>query len=427
MCWTMVLETDVNKQLMFTLFPNFKNLEFPVCHTDNWLDDLLEIKVTGLAFVRIKPYFREAHGKNDSVERIVRHDSYDCSRKFSSTSDRARQFIVDFDVETPTRKETMEPVRCQGVGVDRRRQSRKMTGLPCTVAAVLVVALLGTVADSAYVCETPESPKVSQIPEKCFNEVSTGSEMSNEERQSAVNAVNLYRGFITNQCDKFKSGKPKSANFRKIRYSCDLEKQVKFTCPAKANDAFTTSGTVFRRVDIVYETSFFYRAAPWLHEIDINGQTLDFVDNSVRLSETMRFYLNGNAGEIGCYLKKCHGKEYVACTTGTTIPTSGPLYTPGTRCRSNNDCLDTGYPICDTEFGLCKQGMSIFIVRYTYRASSGTNFEAGFLKASDALNLLSVRNRPRPNIGAGPEELGSQQASTLAPTLGPVKFSLLAP
>uniref|UniRef100_A0A7E4VQD7 Kazal-like domain-containing protein n=1 Tax=Panagrellus redivivus TaxID=6233 RepID=A0A7E4VQD7_PANRE len=33
-----------------------------------------------------------------------------------------------------------------------------------------------------------------------------------------------------------------------------------------------------------------------------------------------------------------------------------PLYTAGTRCRSNNACLDAEYPICDMELGLCQQG-----------------------------------------------------------------------
>uniref|UniRef100_A0A7E4VF85 ZP domain-containing protein n=1 Tax=Panagrellus redivivus TaxID=6233 RepID=A0A7E4VF85_PANRE len=231
-----------------------------------------------------------------------------------------------------------------------------MMCLLCTVAAVLVLSLLGTVVDSAYVCKTPSSPPVSTTPDKCLNKVETGSVMSNEARQSVVNAVNLYRAFITNQCDKFKSGKPKSANFRKIQYSCDLEQQVKFTCPAKTQ-TFETSGTVFRIIvwgSTAY--SIFYRLAPWLEELEINGETQDFVDNTVRFANTVRFYLNGDAVEIGCYVNKCHGLHYLACTTATQIPKSGALYTPGNRCQKNTDCTVPGYHICDMEYGLCDKG-----------------------------------------------------------------------
>uniref|UniRef100_A0A7E4UWN4 Peptidase S1 domain-containing protein n=1 Tax=Panagrellus redivivus TaxID=6233 RepID=A0A7E4UWN4_PANRE len=237
-----------------------------------------------------------------------------------------------------------------------------MTDLSCTVAVLIVLAYLSTVADSAYVCDDPKSPGVNGIPEICFKKVKTGGLMNDRHRQSAVDVVNLFRALIANQCDKFKSGKPKSANFRKIRYSCDLEQRVKFKCPANANDDFKTSKTVFRSIDIKYATSIFYRSAPRIRQIEIKQGVNGNQMVSGPLSETMRFYLN-DAVEIGCYLENCHDKLYFACTTGTEIPTSDPLYKAGTRCRSNKDCKDTGYPICDMEFGLCQQGDLPYICR----------------------------------------------------------------
>uniref|UniRef100_A0A7E4W9Z1 SCP domain-containing protein n=1 Tax=Panagrellus redivivus TaxID=6233 RepID=A0A7E4W9Z1_PANRE len=230
-----------------------------------------------------------------------------------------------------------------------------MTGLLSTVVAVLVLAFLGTVTDSAYVCSSI-SPFVNQTTEQCMNKVETGSEMSNEERQSAVDAINMIRTCIANQYE-FNSGKTKSANFRKIRYACDIEATLKFTCPA-ADEIFESDRRVFRKIVAWSSSSVFFGIVPFLPDVDIDEQTQKPKNPSDYEMDTMKFYLTGEAGaaEIGCYKRKCDDKAYLACSSHTDIDDWRPLYTAGNRCQSNVDCKDPEYPICDMELGLCQQG-----------------------------------------------------------------------
>uniref|UniRef100_A0A7E4VP75 SCP domain-containing protein n=1 Tax=Panagrellus redivivus TaxID=6233 RepID=A0A7E4VP75_PANRE len=233
-----------------------------------------------------------------------------------------------------------------------------MAGLPGAIA-VIVIVLVGTVADSAYVCATPEKDEYVRnvkVPEKCNKTLETGSLMSDEYRQSIVDAINLYRSLIANQCDKFESGKPKSANFRKIRYNCTLEQEVKFSQCPHWDDTWTTSGKIYRRRDTHKNSSIFFRLGPYLEQLSIDDKNQELVSSHAQLIDVFRYYLDENAVEIGCFMKLC-GQDHVQCTTGHEVPSSGPLYTAGNRCQSNNDCKDAQHPICDMEYGLCdKEG-----------------------------------------------------------------------
>uniref|UniRef100_A0A7E4UXR6 FTH domain-containing protein n=1 Tax=Panagrellus redivivus TaxID=6233 RepID=A0A7E4UXR6_PANRE len=128
-CWTKALEPDVNMPLIFTLFPNLNKLHIYVDNTDTWLEDLLEIKVTGLEYLVIflskpgdedamfsqlnveslyklckaqppnflltlsfyikgnhadssvwnflKPYFRKAQDENESIQLIIKEENFE--------------------------------------------------------------------------------------------------------------------------------------------------------------------------------------------------------------------------------------------------------------------------------------------------------------------------------------------------------------
>uniref|UniRef100_A0A7E4VU37 VWFD domain-containing protein n=1 Tax=Panagrellus redivivus TaxID=6233 RepID=A0A7E4VU37_PANRE len=195
-----------------------------------------------------------------------------------------------------------------------------------------------------YKCGEKPSPKVRQVKEVCLDRFDTGSLMSNFERQTVVDAMNLHRGFITNQCDAFSSGKPKSANMLKISYSCKLEHQVKFECPA-AGEQFKSDSMVLRKVQgiIRSRTSVLWRLTPYLSSVSIDPDTLNLNDKEIHGATFFAFALNNDASEVGCFLKVCPNGEHIACTTGHSFDLSKPLYRPGNRCQNDHDCKVPGY------------------------------------------------------------------------------------
>uniref|UniRef100_A0A7E4V6Y0 SCP domain-containing protein n=1 Tax=Panagrellus redivivus TaxID=6233 RepID=A0A7E4V6Y0_PANRE len=176
----------------------------------------------------------------------------------------------------------------------------------------------------------------------------------------------MYRGMIANECDAFKPHKPKPALFREATYNCDLEAEAKFDCPAKKSD-FKSTEKFYRAPDVVMETrtATFHRVSPWTYKTNIDPATqlsneVDSEVSSRNVIDFLRFVLDAKATEYGCYFQICdvEGKktEFISCISDQPMRLTGPIYTPGQRCQSDDDCktkyLD--YQTCNKDYGMCE-------------------------------------------------------------------------
>uniref|UniRef100_A0A7E4W7E8 SCP domain-containing protein n=1 Tax=Panagrellus redivivus TaxID=6233 RepID=A0A7E4W7E8_PANRE len=198
-------------------------------------------------------------------------------------------------------------------------------------------------------------------PEVCNNQVDTGSMLSNDERYTIVKAINGYRQLLQNNC-KFVSGVQKAvSNYRKVKYSCAYEQEMKFECSDVSPTTFKSDKYTFRfsmglrKVNrrVVFLNNYIWKS---VLAINPNNQRIESSVND-QMAATLRTMMSPDVTEIGCYDKICGNREYIACKTGQVVVASKntPLYTPGSRCNADSDCTLPGYGVCDTFSGLCEE------------------------------------------------------------------------
>uniref|UniRef100_A0A7E4VQQ8 SCP domain-containing protein n=1 Tax=Panagrellus redivivus TaxID=6233 RepID=A0A7E4VQQ8_PANRE len=207
-------------------------------------------------------------------------------------------------------------------------------------------------------CADVRSVHIQQKTEQCSLGYNTGSEISNTERELIVYTVNYFRKRINNNCD-FGQGIVKHiTNYRKVKYSCAFEEDVKFECANVDSDNFKSDNYTLREIRSkpgFYRIAIFESFSPWKEFMLIDPD-----DQTIGAEGLRRIYaqimLSPDVTEIGCFVKVCDGSEYLACKTDQPIitPENEPLYKPGNRCLANEDCTLPGYRICDIESGLCE-------------------------------------------------------------------------
>uniref|UniRef100_A0A7E4UY56 Chitin-binding type-2 domain-containing protein n=1 Tax=Panagrellus redivivus TaxID=6233 RepID=A0A7E4UY56_PANRE len=217
-----------------------------------------------------------------------------------------------------------------------------------------------------YQCREIRSPLIKKGVEKCFNDQETGGQQNDIERTSMLDAVNMFRGMIANQCDKFKSGPPKSvSNYPKVTYNCQYEADSYFECPAEMED-FESNSSFYRGIDVVnYATinrPVLWRMTPYITQtyIDPDTQVVNEFESVKKrpLRKIMSLLLNPLATEIGCFVRTCKFNDrdfdLIACKNGFPISGEDALYPVGSRCQKNEDCTLI-YGTCDNEYGLCEK------------------------------------------------------------------------
>uniref|UniRef100_A0A7E4VLJ5 G_PROTEIN_RECEP_F2_4 domain-containing protein n=1 Tax=Panagrellus redivivus TaxID=6233 RepID=A0A7E4VLJ5_PANRE len=216
----------------------------------------------------------------------------------------------------------------------------------------------------------PPPEKAQRRPGMClWQMIEPGSEWFDVQRYEVTAVIDEFRGMIANECDAFKTHKPKPALFREATYNCELEAEAKFECPAKLSD-FKSTEKFYRAYDRSMpnnnRTDLFRRVSPRVNEtiIDPATQLSNEVDpdNSQRnVIDFLRFVLDAKATEYGCFMRVCNieGEKYelISCASDQPMRLSGPIYTPGQRCQSDDDCKNAylDFQQCNTEHGLCLQ------------------------------------------------------------------------
>uniref|UniRef100_A0A7E4USE6 GON domain-containing protein n=1 Tax=Panagrellus redivivus TaxID=6233 RepID=A0A7E4USE6_PANRE len=170
-----------------------------------------------------------------------------------------------------------------------------------------------------------------------------------------VEHVNSYRAKINNNCAFLHGPVPPASNYRKVKYSCALEKNAKFEC--SSNMTFESDKFTWRKSQLNVKPRLFINfcsQSKWFNTMSIDPKT-QTVKSSDEDAVFMKLFMSEDVTEVGCYVKLCDGIEYIACRSNhnSELPDSSPLYTPGQRCNVDSDCTLPGYHVCDATVGLC--------------------------------------------------------------------------
>ncbi|VDP07802.1 unnamed protein product [Heligmosomoides polygyrus] len=150
---------------------------------------------------------------------------------------------------------------------------------------------------------------------------------------------------------------PEAANMDQLLYSCELEKKADAmiaSCPSELPPAplenLAYNVHIVKEIDknTALRTAIFYWATRYQ---TLEGWECITPSNKSRTAWPFYIMMNGETNALGCGIRKCNLKFYVACFYGDKVATQGKaIYYKGDPC---SECPEG--TTCERWEGLCKK------------------------------------------------------------------------